>query len=343
MTLAHSTQDHYPAMAARDILCQGLARSAGALFSPSGVRARLTILLYHRVSAGVDSLGFRGTSAQTFDWQMRLLKRCFTVLNLNEAVARLENGSLPARAACVTFDDGYADNAEVALPILLRHGVPATFFVAAGFLNGGRMFNDTIIESVHYCQHSELDLSSIHLGVHSLATREDRRNAVAIILKNIKHLEPTLRDQQAAAVAELARVTPSDSLMMTDDQVRSLAEAGMEVGGHTVSHPVLTSIAEDRARDEIRDGRDRLEEIIERPVLLFAYPNGRPGRDYTQRHVCLVKELGFQAAVSTTWGSASAQSDPYQLPRFTPWDRSPERFLARLMINWRRDQAELCS
>ena len=69
------------------------------------------------------------------------------------------------------------------------------------------------------------------------------------------------------------------------------------------------------------------------PVTLFAYPNGRPGRDYGDGHVQMVKDAGFQAAVSTRWAPAMRDSDPFQLPRFTPWDVTPGRFLARLLAN----------
>jgi hypothetical protein len=75
-------------------------------------------------------------------------------------------------------------------------------------------------------------------------------------------------------------------------------------------------------------------------VRLFAYPNGKPGRDYSREHVDMVRELGFEAAVSTAWGVGHAASDPYQLPRFTPWDKTPGRFALRLLHNTFRTGAE---
>ena len=105
----------------------------------------LSILIYHRVVAQPDPLFPDVVTAEEFDLQMAALTRWFTVLPLGRAVERLRNGTLPVRAACVTFDDGYADNALSALPILLKHGVKATFFVATRFLDGGSMWNDTVI------------------------------------------------------------------------------------------------------------------------------------------------------------------------------------------------------
>jgi peptidoglycan/xylan/chitin deacetylase (PgdA/CDA1 family) len=128
--------------------------------------------------------------------------------------------------------------------------------------------------------------------------------------------------------------------MMTAEQVRNLHESDMSVGAHTVSHPILAKLDPDRARAEMRDSKARLEAITGAPVTLFAYPNGKPGRDYRQEHVGMVRKLGFEAAVSTAWGIAHAASDPFQLPRFTPWDRTPGKFLLRLFRNTFRTGAE---
>ena len=95
---------------------------------------------------------------------MALLAAHFTVLPLSEAVERLARGALPARAVCVTFDDGYADNYAVAAPILPGMGSAATFFVAARYLDGGRMWNDTIIEAVRRATGPTLELSGLGLG-----------------------------------------------------------------------------------------------------------------------------------------------------------------------------------
>ena len=119
-------------------------------------------------------------------------------------------------------------------------------------------------------------------------------------------------------------------------QIKRLHDAGMEIGGHTVNHPILTVLDEAQARAEIVGGKRCLEEITGAPVTLFAYPNGKPGQDYGPRDVKLVRQAGFAAAVSTTPGAASRTSDQFQLPRFTPWDRKPGRFGLRLLANCAR-------
>lgn len=310
--------------------------SALAHALPSTRSSRLLILIYHRVHPRPDPMFPGEVDAVRFDWQMGLLRRYCHPLPLAEAVVRLRGGELPARAVAVSFDDGYADNARVALPILQRHGLTATFFIAPGFLDGGCMWNDSIIEAVRRAPGDSLDRAAFGLEMARLGPEASRGPIAESIIATVKHLQPRER---------LARVTdfcsglgvdlPSD-LMMSSAQVRELAAAGMEIGAHTISHPILRTLPAEAARNEIRDSRDALERIIGRRVRAFAYPNGRPGDDYTERDREIVAELGFDYAPCTRWGVATAQSDRLQLPRFTPWDRTPERWLARLLLTYRQ-------
>lgn len=304
-----------------------------SLALPAGPRARLSILIYHRVLPETDPLFPAEVDAVRFDRQMRLLRRCFNILPLADAVAALREGTLPARAACITFDDGYADNADVALPILHRHNLHATFFVATGFLDGGRMWNDSVIELVRRAPGTRLDLDRLGLGAHDTASPERKAKAIGALLRALKHLHPVERLAQVNAMQELLGIPLPDDLMMRSDQVRKLHAAGMEIGAHTVNHPILASLGRDDARHEISTGKAVLEDLIDARVRLFAYPNGKPGRDYLGEHVNLVKELQFDAAVTTSWGAAGRGSDPWQLPRFTPWDASESAFLMRLVRN----------
>lgn len=104
-------------------------RLIGNRLSPSGKRARLTILIYHRVLAEPDPIVNDEIDALTFEQHMELLRSGFNVLPLGEACKRLSEGTLPTRAACITFDDGYANNERIACPILTRLGLPATFCI----------------------------------------------------------------------------------------------------------------------------------------------------------------------------------------------------------------------
>jgi len=311
-----------------------MARAAIAACSPAGKRARLSILIYHRVVREADPLFPDEVDASRFGAQIEWIRTLFNVLPLEDAVARLKAGALPARAACITFDDGYADNAEVALPILRRYGTPATFFVATAFIDGGRMWNDTLIESVRLAQGDDLDLTSLGLSCYPLSTNAARRAAIDALIASTKYLAPVERDERVEAIRSLTTLPKASGLMLRSAQIRELLNAGMSIGAHTHTHPILARLSANDARREIVSGRERLEAVAGTSIALFAYPNGKPGVDYLPEHVDLVKTLAFTAAVTTARGAARHSADPFQLPRFTPWDRTAARFALRMLRNF---------
>lgn len=293
----------------------------------------LSILIYHRVLARADPLLPAEPDGPMFERQLRLLKRFFTVLPLRVAIRRLQDGSLPARAACITFDDGYADNAEVALPLLQKHGLSACFFIATGYLDGGQMWNDRIIERVRYADGGELDLSVHGLGRMPVGDTAQRRQAIDALLCKLKYQAFERREAMARAIHAAGAYPDRHGPMMRSAQVVALSRAGMEIGAHTVSHPILAALPEPAAQRDIAGAKRHLEQLIQGPVTLFAYPNGKSGRDYGTRHVDMVRTLGFDAAVATDWGVARPGCDLFQLPRFTPWERGRLRFLLRMGRN----------
>ena len=309
-----------------------MLRASFRLLNALGGGPRLPVLIFHRVLREPDPLFPGEPDAQRFDQILSWLKGWFTVMPLPSAVSRLSAGALPANALSITFDDGYADNFEVALPILLRHGMSATFFVASAYVDGGRMWNDTVIEAIRRCS-GDNDLAVAGLGRFRLASAVDRRRTIDVLLQALKHRAPAERERMARAVAETADVPLPDDLMMTSAQVKGLRDAGMTIGAHTRTHPILAVLDDSTAKDEIAGGRGDLEDIIGERVDLFAYPNGKPGIDYSQRDVSMVRALGFRAAVSTAPGCIRTGEDLYQIPRFTPWDRTRLKFAARLVSN----------
>jgi peptidoglycan/xylan/chitin deacetylase (PgdA/CDA1 family) len=315
-----------------------VVRGCGSLIAPGGNRGSLLVLIYHRVLPTADPLLPGEPDAGAFAEQMDLVRATCTVLPLAEAVERLLSGSLPSRAAAITFDDGYANNQSVAAPILAARKLPATVFVATGFIGTGRMFNDTVIESVRRAA-DRLDLGDMGLGIHELTDSPARRRAIDAILSAVKYKSLEERLAMAAAIAERVGAALPNDLMMTADQIRALHAGGIEIGAHTVSHPILRRLDADSARREIVASRRELEDIIGARVTSFAYPNGRPLQDYDGTHVQMVREAGFSAAVSTAWGAAGRNSDRHQIPRMLPWDRSPLKFAARLLRTHRQQSA----
>jgi peptidoglycan/xylan/chitin deacetylase (PgdA/CDA1 family) len=325
-------------MLVTDIVMSRFYRFLGNILSPQGERAKLSILIYHRVLPEVDPLFPLEVTAESFDKQLTVLKMHFNVLPLTEAIVRLKSGTLPSRSACITFDDGYADNVSIALPILKRHRLQATFFIASAYLNGGRMFNDTIIHSIRHSRSLQIDLTKLGLGIHKLETLAAKHQTIDALLKYVKYLPLGEREDTAEMIAELITdIKPPSDLMMNMLQLKELSDSGMTIGGHTAHHPILAKLNKAESSLEIAEGREFLESILGIKVNFFAYPNGKPGVDYLPEQVDILKKMGFEAALSTQWGTASRKSDMFQLPRFTPYARNISHFTPMLFQNLLRN------
>ena len=297
--------------------------------SPAGSSGRLSTFIFHRVLERADPLLPSEPDAEHFDKIIGFIAKYFHVLPLTDAASRLAAGRLPAAAACITFDDGYTDNLTVAAPILRRHGVTATFFIASGFIDGGRMWNDSVIEAVRAAPAGQFDARDLNLGVHMIDDDASRVRAYVDMLGKLKYIDLSLRTERTDELALRAGLPHHSRLMMTRRQIIELRDIGMDIGAHTVRHPILSKVDAVTAAAEIGDGRDQLAGWLGHPPEVFAYPNGLPGTDYTERDVALVKRAGFKCAVSTARGVAGGAADCYQLPRFTPWDRTLPRFALR--------------
>lgn len=320
--------------------------------SPAGAGGRLSIFIFHRVLERPDPLQPGEPDVQRFDALCAWVARHQTVLPLADAVERLYAGTLPAAAAAITFDDGYADNLHLALPILQRHRLPSTCFVASDFLDGGCMWNDRVTEALRATTLDQLPLREWGLLDHGegsaaaasapascvlpLRTAAERRAALSDVLPRLKHLEPSARSAKVEQlVRRLGTQTPGHLMLRSADLPR-LERGGMVVGAHTCSHPILRVVSSEQLQRELVDSRSRLQSLTQSPVDLFAYPNGRPDDDYGARERDAVQAAGFRLAVSTAWGAASTDSDRFQLPRFTPWDHRLWRWGWRLAGNLRR-------
>jgi peptidoglycan/xylan/chitin deacetylase (PgdA/CDA1 family) len=316
-------------------------RLANRILSPGRRRGRLAIMIFHRVLPTADPLRPTEPDAAVFESRMRAVRRWFNVLPLEHAVEALAAGTLPPRALSITFDDGYADNCTVALPILRKLAIPATFFVATGYLDGGCMWNDVIIETIRRHRPARLDLSDLQLGQWRTGTLDERMQTIDGLIGRLKYEAPAARSEMAHRIAAITGADVPTDLMMTTAQLRSLHAAGMSIGAHTHSHPILACVGADEARHEIGESKRILERETAAPVRLFAYPNGKPIKDYTAAHVRAVRSAGFVAACSTAAGSATGTSDPFQLPRFTPWDQALWKYGARLSRNLCSNPAEV--
>lgn len=291
---------------------------------------RLLVLTYHRVLPRPDAMYPDEPDAATFRTFMRALVEDFRVLPLGEALRLQAGRRLPPRSVAVTFDDGFADNATEALPILRELGVPATFFIATGYLDGGAMFNSVVFEACRAAPAGTWATGTEEFGDVETGDADSRPALAFRIIRRLKYEPAARRIECARRLLDSAGARMPAGLMMTRGQVRELHRAGMEIGGHTATHPILAGLPDDEAAREIRGGKEELEAIIGARIALFAYPNGQPDRDFVARDVALVRAAGFTGAVTTAWGFSDPLTDRFQVPRVGSWGRGAWEFSGRL-------------
>ena len=257
---------------------------------------KILVLTYHRFSEQPKG-GF--THATALAEQLEYLNAHYTIVPLSAVGRHLIDGEpLPNAPAAITIDDGYRDAYDVAFSILRRHRAPATLFAATDFIDRkGWLWTDKL----RYVEARRNPSSSLNAR---------RANA------ELKRLPNEEKDRRIAAIAQDAGVTlpalpPADCGAITWEQAREMAAAGIEIGSHTVTHPILTQLDPAQLDYELRQSRSRLEHVLDREVALFCYPNG----DYNARVRGAVERAGYRIAVTTEGGLNNRSSDPLVLRR----------------------------
>jgi peptidoglycan/xylan/chitin deacetylase (PgdA/CDA1 family) len=309
--------------------------AAGKVIFPF-VRARkrrnLQILVYHRINDDRDPF-FPAVSTRQFTRQMEYLSTNYVPWPLEEAVENLKYNALPERSIAVTFDDGYRDNYLNAFPILKQFGIPATIFLVSGAIGSDKMiWHDRVFHAFRITKATTLEGIPGMKKEISLKTLEQRRNAQAQILRLLWNLTD---EEKTDCIAHLeSRLAVPDkkqvqNLMLEWDDVLTMAEGGIGFGSHTISHPILSKLPEQRLREEIEQSKSVIENHIKRAVKSFAYPVGRK-QDFTHRTKTILKEAGYRCAVTTIFGVNASGQDPFELRRGTPWEADISAFAAKL-------------
>ncbi len=283
------------------------------------------ILLYHEVFAPGDRRPHTSTqiTADDFRAQLEFVRAACRVLDLPTFVERLSAGRLPSRACAITFDDGFADNVHVALPILQELGLPAAFFIADGYVAEGRPYEADAVHDIlrlaEPADRIELDLEP--WGGRRMALpyrdRSDRADSYFRVTRAFKdEISHRHRSQLIAYLAERFGV-PLDTIamppMMTPEQVRALADAGMTIGSHTRWHVSLSADGPDEFARQLVESRLALEEMTGRPVRYVSYPFG--DARYCIPACELVAPAGFDAAFMACGLSARRRAAPWLIDR----------------------------
>lgn len=321
------------------------------------------VLLYHRVAESVLDPQLLAVSPRRFAEHLEILRRTASPMSLREMSAAAQEGRLPPRAVALTFDDGYRDNLENAKPLLERSGIPATVFVATGYLNGTRelwwdalerIFLSTarLPESLHlqtgdqrfcwqlgesaFCGEAELN-GITKWNVLSPACPSARARLYASLCDLLRPLRDSERErllEELSRWSSVRRTPRSSHRIMSREDVGRLCSGGLiDVGAHTVTHPVLSAISPEEQAWELAVSRSSLEGILDRPVVTLSYPYGTR-KDYTATTIRLAREAGYDQACANFRGLVRGEVDAFQWPRIVVRDWDADTFARRIDEEW---------
>ncbi len=303
----------------------------GAVRALSAVRPRfsrmVTILAYHRVLDVPDEdrfpfdLELVSASVAAFERQMAFLKAHYTPITFATLLGHLDRGEAPPRgSAIVTFDDGFVDNYSHAFPVLRRLGIPATIFLATGYLDRGETF---WYERLSHAVMTTRATSVRVPGAQAHAIGPDARSRRRVIPALLRWLKRAADEERRQVLADLLRQLAPEvdcdadprSGPMTWDQVREMSRAGIEFGSHSVDHPVLSKVDGTRLAVELEASKARIEAELGKAVQVIAYPVG--GEEaFDERVRTAVRAAGYRFGVSYIAGVDSpARWDPLALRR----------------------------
>ena len=259
----------------------------------------LRILCYHGLCA--DGLAREPwvpsyfVTQSAFERQLQYLQRHATVLPLTEAVGHLVNGSLPARAVCLTFDDGYQNNVVMAQPLLKAYGMSATVFLATAYIESGEWYPFVKLKLIRYYN-------------GQVALPDYKSSPVdAVIQASAEYwpaLEPRLTDDQRTTLRP-----------MTVADVRRADSALIDFGAHSHTHGIARNESVHRRRQEVSVSIRKVSEWTGHPVTMFSYPNGEAG-DFGEPEKATMRAEGIQAAVTGMSGANRRAANLFELRRY---------------------------
>ncbi|MEX0729856.1 MAG: polysaccharide deacetylase family protein [Aquisalimonadaceae bacterium] len=295
------------------------------------------ILMYHRFSAE-PRRGF--VSRETLARQLEMIRRHFRPVSLSTLIETLRAGETPApNTIVVTVDDGYRDFHDVAWPVLREYDVPATLFVTTGFVDDALwLWPDQVAWLLAGTEPlpDTLSAGDIHLRRDQFG-HWNRNTAWQALINHLLALpdaekHAAVESLAASLDAALPASAPADYAAVTWDQLRAMQAEGLDVGGHTHTHPTLPRVPVENLPAEIDYCRERLDAGLGMRPRPFCYPNGQPS-DFSQVVRDRVEQAGFTGAV-VAFADGATHNDLYALRRHASAEGEFQYYKALNGVEW---------
>jgi peptidoglycan/xylan/chitin deacetylase (PgdA/CDA1 family) len=320
-------------------IAAGLLCAAGL---PAIARRRhhelLAIVMFHGVEdEPLSPACWHVLDSASYRRRLEYLGKHFNVLPLEEGLERLAAGTLPPRAMAITFDDGTANLAHRAVPVLRELGLPAAVFLTTGPMGSDEtLWPDRLWLAIARTTGTGVDLSALGLGTRSLVGTAERGTVYAAAVERLKDLDDTQRITVLAQVLDSLGYRDGGGggpfRMLSWAQAKEMASDGLvTLYPHSVTHPILARCSDDKVDREITDSCATLARETLRAPTVFAYPNGRP-QDFDTRARDVLRGCGVRWALSTARGFADRHCDPMALPRLAVGSNASFDYF-RLMVS----------
>ena len=266
--------------------------------------APVIVLLYHRVCERHDDCQQLAVSPENFDKQIKFLSQNYPILRFEDNWEKVKQTSF-----VITFDDGYSDNLNNALPILKKYSVPATFFVASENVQSAKEFWWDQLEQI--ILNTKVELDKLDLPI----SKEEAIIQTQLALKSLAVQERDAFIVKLARQAGIELKTREEYRPMTTEELKQLdADELVSIGSHTVNHPQLAALKQTEQEYEINTGKTQLENILGHKVNTFSYPFGNID-DFSSVTMEICKQANITKAAANFPGQSHSWTDPYQIPR----------------------------
>jgi len=285
-----------------------------------------TVLTYHGVHDGSllpehSRYSTKHVDVRDLRRQLMWLKRRYDVVSLAEVEKAIRTGDRSRRRAAVTFDDGYENNFTVAWPVLKELGVPATLFVTVDVVENQRPYDHDRVElALRSTDRKNISLAANgRHKTYSLDSPQSRSRAIYDLkawLSRLPHAEAHTLREQLLGQCWCDRFVTENRIAyqpLTWGQVGCLADEGMEIASHTLSHPHLAQAADDQIRVELAESRRRLEARIGKPVTRLSYPHG----SFDARVARIAEQTGYTSAYTSNQWFAGESPGLFAVPRIS--------------------------